>query len=145
MVEYERTGELLVNLASDQTSLHNPFGGGYYPVQLSYNEAQKVMSSEPQRFKELVQERCEPSMLLVCPQLFLVLLTCIQSMCSLRRQVTAINKMAAAGLFFWDYGNAFLLESSRAGTVCVSECVCVCTFTSIGCSSPYLDHRGWCA
>ena len=57
MVEYERTGELLVHLASDQTSLHNPFGGGYYPVQLSYNEAQKVMSSEPLRFKELVQER----------------------------------------------------------------------------------------
>ena len=79
MVEYERTGELLVDLASDQTSLHNPFGGGYYPVQLSYNEAQKVMSSEPQRFKELVQERCEPSMLLGCLQLFLVLFTCIQS------------------------------------------------------------------
>ena len=57
MSEYERTGELLVNLASDQTSLHNPFGGGYYPVQLSYNEAQKVMTSEPMRFKELVQER----------------------------------------------------------------------------------------
>ena len=55
--EYDRTGELLVDLASDQTSLHNPFGGGYYPVQLSYNEAQKVMSSEPMRFKELVQER----------------------------------------------------------------------------------------
>ena len=58
VIEYERTGELLINLASDQTSLHNPFGGGYYPVQLSYNEAQKVMASEPLRFKELVQERC---------------------------------------------------------------------------------------
>ena len=57
VIEYERTGELLVDLASDQTSLHNPFGGGYYPVQLSYNEAQKVMSSEPMRFKELIQER----------------------------------------------------------------------------------------
>lgn len=58
VIEYERTGELLIDLASDQTSLHNPFGGGYYPVQLSYNEAQKVMASEPLRFKELVQERC---------------------------------------------------------------------------------------
>ena len=58
VIEYERTGELLADLASDQTSLHNPFGGGYYPVQLSYNEAQKMMSSEPMRFKELVQERC---------------------------------------------------------------------------------------
>ena len=57
VVEYEHTGELLVDLASDQTSLHNPFGGGYYPVQLSYNEAQKLMSSDPLRFKELVQER----------------------------------------------------------------------------------------
>ena len=55
--EYEHTGELLVDLGSDQTSLHNPFGGGYYPVQLSMEEAHRVMESDPQRFKELVQER----------------------------------------------------------------------------------------
>jgi len=55
--EYERTGELLVDLGSDQTSLHNPFGGGYYPVQLSVEEAHEVMENDPGRFKELVQER----------------------------------------------------------------------------------------
>jgi len=55
--EYERTGELLVDLGSDQTSLHNPFGGGYYPVQLSVEEAHEVMENDPGRFRELVQER----------------------------------------------------------------------------------------
>lgn len=88
--EYEHSGELLVDLGSDQTSLHNPFGGGYYPVQLDMAEAQEMMVADPQHFKELVQE-------------------------SLRRQVLAINKLHAAGMFFWDYGNAFLLEASRAG------------------------------
>ena len=57
MKEYEQTGELLVELGSDQTSLHNPFGGGYYPVQLGFDEAQQVMEEDPARFRELVQER----------------------------------------------------------------------------------------
>ncbi|XP_045129660.1 urocanate hydratase-like [Portunus trituberculatus] len=88
--EYEATGELLVELGSDQTSCHNPFGGGYCPVQLSFQEAEEMLVKDPSRFKTLVQE-------------------------SLCRQVTAINKLADAGLFFWDYGNAFLLEARRAG------------------------------
>lgn len=86
----EESGELLVELGSDQTSCHNPFGGGYYPVQLSFEEANEVMIQDPPRFKQLVQE-------------------------SLRRQVAAIDSLAARGLCFWDYGNAFLLEASRAG------------------------------
>ncbi len=57
LVEYERTGELLVELGSDQTSLHNPFGGGYYPVQLSFDEANDVMENDSERFRELVQKR----------------------------------------------------------------------------------------
>lgn len=88
--EYEKSGELLVELGSDQTSLHNPFGGGYYPVQLTFEEAQEVMETDPVRFKCLVQE-------------------------SLKRQVNAINKLSSHGMHFWDYGNAFLLEASRAG------------------------------
>lgn len=88
--EVENTGEMLVELGSDQTSCHNPFNGGYYPVQLSYEEANLKMRQDPQNFKMLVQE-------------------------SLRRQVTAINKLAKRGMCFWDYGNAFLLEASRAG------------------------------
>ena len=56
-MEHERTGELLVSLGSDQTSLHNPFGGGYYPVQLGFDEAQELLQTDPMRFKELVQER----------------------------------------------------------------------------------------
>ncbi len=55
--EYERTGEFLVELGSDQTSLHNPYGGGYYPVGLTFEEAQEVMESDPMRFRELVQSR----------------------------------------------------------------------------------------
>ena len=55
--EYEKTGELLVELGSDQTSLHNPYGGGYYPVQLSFDEGQQCLETNPKRFKELVQER----------------------------------------------------------------------------------------
>ncbi|XP_058956426.2 urocanate hydratase [Pocillopora verrucosa] len=88
--EYEKTGDLLVELGSDQTSLHNPFNGGYYPVQVTFEEAKRIMKREPERFKALVQE-------------------------SLRRQVAAINKLTDGGMFFWDYGNAFLLEASRAG------------------------------
>jgi len=86
----EETGERLVDLGSDQTSCHDPFGGGYYPVQLTYKEGKQMISNEPEKFKELVQE-------------------------SLVRQVNAINTLADAGMFFWDYGNAFLLEAKRAG------------------------------
>ncbi len=79
-----------VDLGSDQTSLHNPWAGGYYPVGYSLEESKRMMAEEPERFKEAVQA-------------------------SLRRQVVAINKLAAKGMYFFDYGNAFLLESSRAG------------------------------
>ncbi len=79
-----------VDLGSDQTSLHNPWAGGYYPVGLSLEESKTMMSENPEQFKLCVQE-------------------------SLRRQVAAINKLAADGMYFFDYGNAFLLESSRAG------------------------------
>ena len=81
---------IYVDLGSDQTSLHNPWAGGYYPVQLSYEEANRMMAEEPAKFRELVQE-------------------------SLRRQATAINHHAEKGTYFFDYGNAFLLEASRAG------------------------------
>ncbi|XP_033823142.1 urocanate hydratase [Periophthalmus magnuspinnatus] len=90
LLEYERTGQLLVDLGSDQTSLHNPFNGGYYPVQLGFKQANQLMSTDPGRFKALVQE-------------------------SLCRQIKAINSLSDAGMFFWDYGNAFLLEAQRAG------------------------------
>jgi len=78
-----------VELGSDQTSLHNPWAGGYYPVGLSFKESQKIMIENPELFKEKVRE-------------------------SLRRQVIAINKLTQNGMFFWDYGNAFLLEAGRA-------------------------------
>ena len=79
-----------VDLGSDQTSLHNPWAGGYYPVGYSLEESKRLMAEEPERFKEAVQA-------------------------SLRRHVAAINTLAAKGMYFFDYGNAFLLESSRAG------------------------------
>jgi len=79
-----------VDLGSDQTSLHNPYGGGYYPVGLSFEDAQLVMRDDPAAFKEKVRD-------------------------SLRRHVDAINVLTAAGMRFWDYGNAFLLEAGRAG------------------------------
>ena len=79
-----------VDLGSDQTSLHNPWAGGYYPVGYSLEESKAMMAQEPERFKEAVKA-------------------------SLRRQVAAINQLAAEGMYFFDYGNAFLLESSRAG------------------------------
>ena len=82
--------EMHVDLGSDQTSLHNPWAGGYYPVGYSFEQSQKMMADEPERFKEAVQA-------------------------SLRRQVAAINKLADKGMYFFDYGNAFLLQSSRAG------------------------------
>jgi len=86
----EKTGENLVELGSDQTSCHNPFNGGYYPVQLSFDEGNKLLAKDPERFKSLVQA-------------------------TLVRHVEAINKLSDAGLFFWDYGNAFLLEARRVG------------------------------
>ena len=79
-----------VDLGSDQTSLHNPWAGGYYPVGYSLEESKKMMAEDPARFKEAVQA-------------------------SLRRHVAAINRLSAQGMYFFDYGNAFLLESSRAG------------------------------
>ncbi len=57
MAEYDRTGELLVDLGSDQTSLHNPFNGGYYPVQLSFQQAEEMMKTDQETFKGLIQER----------------------------------------------------------------------------------------
>ena len=82
--------DISVDLGSDQTSLHNPWAGGYYPVGYSLEESQRMMADEPERFREAVQA-------------------------SLRRQVAAINRLTAKGMYFFDYGNAFLLESSRAG------------------------------
>jgi urocanate hydratase len=83
--------EPLADIGSDQTSLHNPYGGGYYPVGLSFLDAQALMRSDPPAFKQAVQA-------------------------SLRRQVAAINLLVEKkGMRFWDYGNAFLLEASRAG------------------------------
>lgn len=95
---WERLAErnIKVDLGSDQTSLHNPWAGGYYPVGLSYEESNELMASQPEEFKKRVQE-------------------------TLRRQVTAINKLADAGMYFFDYGNAFLLESSRAGADILKE------------------------
>ncbi len=77
------------DIGSDQTSLHNPYAGGYYPVGLSYQEANDLMITNPDKFKQALQE-------------------------SLRRQVKAINALTAKGMYFFDYGNAFLLEASRA-------------------------------
>ena len=82
--------DIFVHLGSDQTSLHNPWAGGYYPVGLSFAEANELMANDPEAFKNAVQE-------------------------SLRRQVAAINKHHTRGTYFFDYGNAFLLEASRAG------------------------------
>lgn len=82
--------DIKVDLGSDQTSLHNPWAGGYYPVGYSLEESQRMMAEEPDRFKEAVQA-------------------------SLRRHVATINRLSDKGMYFFDYGNAFLLESSRAG------------------------------
>ena len=81
---------IYVDLGSDQTSLHNPWSGGYYPAGLSFKESNVMMSEDPERFKDIVRE-------------------------SLRRQVKAINRHTSRGTYFFDYGNAFLLEASRAG------------------------------
>lgn len=85
-----------VDLGSDQTSLHNPWAGGYYPVGMTLEESKKMMAEEPELFRERVQE-------------------------SLRRQVAAINKLTATGMYFFDYGNAFLLQSQRAGADIMGE------------------------
>ena len=81
---------IFVHVGSDQTSLHNPWSGGYYPVGLGFEESNRLMSSDPEKFQIKVKE-------------------------SLRRHAAAINKHTAKGTYFFDYGNAFLLESSRAG------------------------------
>ncbi len=81
---------IYVDLGSDQTSLHNPWAGGYYPVGLTYEASNEMMANQPEQFKEKVQE-------------------------SLRRHASAVNKHTAKGTYFFDYGNAFLLEASRAG------------------------------
>ena len=77
MKEYETTGELLADLGSDQTSLHNPFGGGYYPVDLSYEEAQGVMAKEPERFKKCVQERYVLVCVCVCVCVWVCVCVCV--------------------------------------------------------------------
>ncbi len=104
---------MLVDLGSDQTSCHNPFNGGYYPVQLSFSEANAMMVSDPNQFK--------------CVSLFAILIyerQLVQE--SLRRQIAAINTLSDNGMKFWDYGNSLfdfpvptfsissLLEASRA-------------------------------
>jgi urocanate hydratase len=87
---------LKIDIGSDQTSLHNPWAGGYYPVGLSFEEANKMMAENPELFKQKVQE-------------------------TLRRHAAAINKHHAKGTYFFDYGNAFLLEASRAGADVMAE------------------------
>ena len=79
-----------VDLGSDQTSLHNPYAGGYYPAGFTLEESKRMMAEDPERFREAVEV-------------------------SLRRQVAAINRLAARGMYFFDYGNAFLLQSGKAG------------------------------
>lgn len=94
--EYCAKNQIKVDLGSDQTSLHNPWAGGYYPVGYSFEESNQMMADNPAKFKEAVQE-------------------------SLRRQVAAINQLTERGTYFFDYGNAFLLESSRAGADILKE------------------------
>jgi urocanate hydratase len=88
--EYFASHNINVELGSDQTSLHNPWAGGYYPVGYSYEESNEMMAKQPEKFRKAVQE-------------------------TLRRHVIAVNKVVENGMYFWDYGNAFLLEASRAG------------------------------
>lgn len=88
--------DINVDLGSDQTSLHNPWAGGYYPVGYSYEESKIMMAEDPERFKDCVRV-------------------------SLRRQAAAINALTAKGMYFFDYGNAFLLEASRAGADVMAE------------------------
>lgn len=85
-----------IDLGSDQTSLHNPWAGGYYPMGLTFEQSNELMATSPDKFKSLVQE-------------------------TLRRHATAINRHAERGTYFFDYGNAFLLEASRAGADVMSR------------------------
>jgi len=85
-----------IDLGSDQTSLHNPWAGGYYPAGLSFEESNEMMVRDPESFRNKVKE-------------------------SLVRQVNAINRLSASGMYFWDYGNAFLLEAGRAGAGVMKE------------------------
>jgi urocanate hydratase len=85
-----------VDIGSDQTSLHNPWAGGYYPVGLTFEESNKMMAEQPDLFKQKIQE-------------------------TLRRHVNAVNACVKNGTYFFDYGNAFLLESSRAGADILNE------------------------
>ena len=87
---------IYIHLGSDQTSLHNPWSGGYYPVGITFKEANRIIREEPETFKEKVQE-------------------------SLKRHAKAINRHTQKGTYFFDYGNAFLLEASRAGGAVLSE------------------------
>lgn len=95
---WERFDEenIFIDLGSDQTSLHNPWAGGYYPVGLSYEESNDLMAKHPDKFKVQVKE-------------------------TLKRHATAVNKHTAKGTYFFDYGNAFLLEASRAGAEVMAE------------------------
>ena len=93
--QFDKEG-IFIQVGSDQTSLHNPFSGGYYPAGLSFEEANEMIRNQPEAFKEKVYE-------------------------SLRRHVAAVNKHSAKGTYFFDYGNAFLLESSRAGAEIMAE------------------------
>jgi urocanate hydratase len=88
--------DVYIDLGSDQTSLHNPWAGGYYPSGITFEESNKLMAEEPEKFKRLVKE-------------------------SLCRHVDAVNKHTAKGTYFFDYGNAFLLEASRAGADIMAE------------------------
>ena len=85
-----------VDLGSDQTSLHNPYQGGYFPADYTYEESTKMMSEQPKKFELEIQK-------------------------TLVRHANAINILAKRGMFFWDYGNAFLLEASRVGADVLSE------------------------
>ncbi|WP_306353213.1 urocanate hydratase [Flavobacterium sp. '19STA2R22 D10 B1'] len=90
------TENIYIDLGSDQTSLHNPWAGGYYPVDMSFEASNDMMANNPELFKEKIQE-------------------------TLRRHASAVNRHTAKGTYFFDYGNAFLLESSRAGADIMSE------------------------
>ncbi len=94
--EYFAEKNIYIHLGSDQTSLHNPWAGGYYPAGLSFEESSELMASNPEKFKKAVQD-------------------------SLIRQVNAIRKLSDKGMYFWDYGNAFLLEASRAGAEVLND------------------------
>ena len=88
--------DLKVELGSDQSSLHNPFAGGYYPTKMSFDEANEMMANDPERFKEEVYR-------------------------TLREHVDAVNQLTGKGMYFFDYGNAFLLEANRAGADILNE------------------------